>query len=244
VLKDILKSINVLHYFEYGILVYMVEKIQPLEDKTQGEKMLRKIRNFLTVRAVAYGVGAVAGVGAGTLVQQGERDVTGYDPITHQAFVLGTNKPVTDLESFKQEKKDKEKRSVKEWASDTLRSLKSKALNPKEAIQGTEMYREVMMKYLATLKFIDDVSFLAPALLMFVMLGGYLTRTLTKIVGTYEEQEEKNKVIDKINELVQNANSILEIIEQRGVESLSASQIKEIKAMLQDGAKALPDENI
>jgi hypothetical protein len=101
-----------------------------------------------------------------------------------------------------------------------------------------------MMKYLATLKFIDDVSFLAPALLMFVMLGGYLTRTLTKIVGTYEEQEEKNKVIDKINELVQNANSILEIIEQRGVESLSASQIKEIKAMLQDGAKALPDENI
>ena len=148
--------------------------------------------------------------------------------------------PVDDYEKFKKEKDAREKKNILEWTKDIFKKAKQGVLNPKEFIQNTEMYKSIHLKYLSLLEFIDDASFAVPALLMFVMLGGFLRRKLTDISGDVVDKAEKKILADKINELVDTANNMLAAIEEFDGSSLSIEETQKIRLFLKDSVKMLP----
>lgn len=217
-----------------------IEKLKPM---TSGEKVWLTIKKFTQVRAAAYTVSAVAGLSAGHVAQNVERTMTGYDPVAHASLKKEMEKPpINDYEAHKREQAEKEKKGILDRARDWMAKIKNGVLNPKQFIENTEMYKTLKLQYLSILKFIDDISFLVPALLTFIMLGGFLTKTLSKLGGNPAEKEERKRIIAKINELVDASNGIYEKIQAQGVASLSLEEIEQTKAMLRAAAVALPEK--
>ena len=87
-------------------------------------------------------------------------------------------------------------------------SLKQVMTDPKQFIENTETYQSVLEKYYNALKFIDDASFLIPAVLSFIMLGGYIGRKIGRIQADMVEAEERERLRSKINELIDVANRL------------------------------------
>jgi hypothetical protein len=220
----------------------MKARIEELNPLSKSEKLALRFKNFLKIRLTAYGIGAATAFGAGSATQSLERDVTGYDPKTHAE--LKAAKEVTkvdDFEKFKEEKKVEEKKSLLSWAKGIVDKVKSVAENPEAYIKGHDMYKEVQLKYMKMLEFIDDAAFIAPALLTFIMLGGFLSRKLDSLQGNTIDKEEKKMIRSKINELVEASNQMLSIINQKGIGSLSQEELNGVKELLNKTKDALPD---
>ncbi len=219
-----------------------MEQIEKVEVLTKKQKMFLRLKNFLKIKTVAYTVSAAAGMGAGNATQNIERDITGYDPVVHQAAIEKSKEIATnDYENFKKENEAKEKKGTLEWAKDIFEKAKQGILNPKEFIKNTEMYRAMYLKYLSTLKFIDDAAFIVPALLMFIMLGGFLSRKMKEVGGDVVDKTEKELLRAKINELVEHANDMRGVVKELDATGLSLKELEDIRNFLRDGAKALPD---
>lgn len=217
-----------------------IEEIKKLSGK---EKFVLKAKNFLMTHAFAYGVSALAGVGVGVMTQKIERDITGYDPIIHEKIKEGIKNPSSaDFDQFKKDKLEQEKKGIKSWFSETYKKLKNGVLHPKEFIQSTDTYRTIQLQYLSALSFIDDVSFFAPALLMFIMLGGYVVRKLEAMQGDIVLKKENEMVITKINELVGVANILLDRIHREGAEVLTQEEVNQVRELLSIGRESFPED--
>jgi hypothetical protein len=222
----------------------MSDHIEKIPVYSSKERFIQKMKKFLNIKLIAYGVSGAIGAGTGLATQQLERGVSGYDPVSHQKLSDElTKKEHTSFDDFKKEKAEKEKQSIKEWSKDMLSKIKSRVLNPKEYIKSTDVYKTLQLRYLDTLKFIDDVSFIVPALLMFIMLGGYMSRKLTSMAEHKENKEEREAIIAKINELVDASNILLDRITSEGVESLTASEVAQLRTMLLQSKEVLDGDD-
>ena len=156
-----------------------MKSIEPLTPISKKEKLRITVGNFLKIKLAAYGMSAVAGIAGGNMIQDAERLVTGYNPTKHEELLKNTGaKKANDFEDFKKEEKVKKKLEIRKWFSDMRNKMKDAAVDPAKYIEGTDIYRNLLVKYYEVLKFIDDTTFLVPALLIFIMLGGYLSRKL------------------------------------------------------------------
>lgn len=217
-----------------------IEAIKKLSGK---EKFVLKAKNFLMTHAFAYGVSAAAAVGVGSISQKIERDITGYDPVAHEKIKEGIkNPPNADFDQFKKEKANQEKKGLKSWFTETYKKIKNGALHPKEFIQNTDTYKTIQLQYLSALSFIDDVSFFAPALLMFIMLGGYVVRKLETMQGDIILKKENEIVVAKINELVGVANILLDRVSKEGVETLTQEEVDQVRELLSIGKDSFPED--
>ena len=98
------------------------------------------------------------------------------------------------------------KQNVGVWINVTYSSLKQVMTDPKQFIENTDTYQSVLEKYYNALKFIDDASFLIPAVLLFIMLGGCIDRRINRLQEDVVEAEERERLRSKINELVDVVN--------------------------------------
>ena len=215
-------------------------KIEKLEMPSSSQKALIRLKAFLKRNLVAYGMSALAGLGTGKIIQDTERNITGYNPESHQKVKRETeDKKVNDYEDFIKSQQEKSKKGIMDWFKEKVDKVKKGLLNPKEYIQSTDMYKSLLLKYYDVLKFIDDASFMLPALLMFIMLGGYISRKLKEYQGDPVKKEEMRLIADKINELVEVAN----VIYNRGIENgkLTEEDIKRAKGILYDAKDSLPN---
>ncbi len=222
-----------------------IEKLEPM---SKMEKWSIKTKNFLKIKAISYGVSAAVGAGVGYKVQEMERAVTGYSPDKHEKVIkdiAATKEKVDSFEEFKKQQTEKRKNSIKEMAlgflSDIKEKIKQNGVDPKKYLENTEMYRNLLSKYYDTLKFIDDVSLLAPALLMFIMLGGFLSRKLTEMKGDAVQKEQITRIIAKINELADNINAIYGQIQKNGPESLTEAVAADVRRVLIASKEAFPE---
>ncbi len=217
---------------------YMSDTIEHYKQIPSSQKFLIKLKSFLKKRAIAYAISGAVGAGSGVAVQQIEREATGYDPGEHAAFLDKTknaqiNKntsPENDFSQFKKEQENKTKNTLQKWFKDTKEKLKALAKNPKDFVENTETFVEIKLKYLNVLKFIDDAAFLAPALLMFVMLGGYISRKLDAYGDDIVDKKEKQEIGKKLNELIDAVNGMREEIESGKIVSP-----ERVRSLLQEG---------
>ena len=68
--------------------------------------------------------------------------------------------------------------------------------------------QSLLEKYYDTLKVIDHASFLVPALLLFLMLGGYIERRVSESRDDVVGSEERERLRSKINEIIDAANRL------------------------------------
>ena len=80
-------------------------------------------------------------------------------------------------------------------------------------------------------KFIDDAVFIFPAMLTFIMLGGYISRKLKDMQGDAIARKENQIMADKINELVDRMNDLYVAAETR---PLTAEEVSAARAILKD----------
>lgn len=220
----------------------MEQPIEKLEALTKKEKAILRLKNFMKIRVGSYLLSALAGAYTGHVVQEGERNITSYSPIKHEQLIKEMEKPKNDYEEFQKKKIEKEKKGIREWFSGIKEKIKQNGLDPMKYIEDTETYKSILLKYYNTLKFIDDVSFLLPAILMFIMLGGYLTRKLTSMTGDVVAKKQNEEIIAKINELVDVANQIKVRLEIEGSEPLIELEINGIRYLLEASKEALLNE--
>lgn len=222
-----------------------MERIENINPLTRQQKLVLRMKNFFKMKAIAYGTSAVVGAAAGTATQEVERTITGYDPVAHKALKAEIEKPkeVDDFGKYRQEKAEGKKRGILEWSKDMFSKMKRGVLNPSEFIQSLDMYKTIQLKYLDTLKFIDDVAFYAPALLMLIMLGGYLNRTLMRMQGNVVDQAEKKMIFDGLNKLIDAANEMSAKIEALGVDQLSPEELAEARQALEAFRVLLPNDD-
>lgn len=210
----------------------MLQPLEKLKPLTQREKLQKKLSNFLKVKLGAYGMAALVGIASGTYVQNVERGITGYNPAKHARL----------LEKKKVESPDQgEPGDVMTWFERTYESLKKAASDPRNFIEDIGMYKTILEKYYVVLKLIDDVAFIAPALLIFIMLGGYLNRRLVGMQGDTIARAQNDRIISKVNELIVRSNALLKRIDEQGVNSLSPEEIEGVQRMLIGSREALPD---
>ena len=184
----------------------------------------------------AYSIAAAVGAVGGNYVQNFSREVTGYDPIKHEQFL---KKKDTGQKTPKAEG-EREFQDFSTWFNNTLESLKESALNPRNFIENTETYKTILEKYYAVLKMVDNVAFIAPALLIFIMLGGYINRKLISWSGDVVAKAQNEKIRRKINQMIDRSNELLRIIDERGANALSVEELDEVRRMLTESKECLP----
>lgn len=203
---------------------------------TRREQARTRLLNFLKVKLGAYSIAAAVGAVGGNYVQNFSREVTGYDPIKHEQFL---KKKDTGQKTPKAEG-EREFQDFSTWFNNTLESLKESALNPRNFIENTETYKTILEKYYAVLKMVDNVAFIAPALLIFIMLGGYINRKLISWSGDVVAKAQNEKIRRKINQMIDRSNELLRIIDERGANALSVEELDEVRRMLTESKECLP----
>lgn len=220
------------------------QPIEQLEVLSVREKFYLRFNKFVKTKAIAYTVAGAAGFAVGHTTQEGERNITGYSPAKHAELIKSITQKAGDLsfEEFKKTKEAKEKNDIQGWFSNVTEKIKQNGLSPMKYIENTDIYKSLLLKYFNLLKFIDDASFLLPAILMFIMLGSYVSKKLTTFSGDVVEKKQNEKIIAKINELVISANETKERIESLGLESFSQEGLEEVRVLLLSAKDALPNE--
>jgi hypothetical protein len=221
-------------------LYITMKQIKSLQEMTRWEKFSSRARNLLLIKVAAYSTSAVVGSVSGTLVQQQERSVTGYDPVSHAEMKLELKRnsvPVEDFEEYKKEKK----KGVLERFRNFSEQMKEGILHPKEAIKNTQAYKQLTVQFLDIVKYLDDTAFYLPAILTFILLGGFLDRKLSSIQGDVVQKREMELMRSKINELVSEFELLRAKIEQGGVESLSQDEVIALRAALLQISESLPN---
>ena len=178
------------------------QRIEHLTPLSRAQKLRLRLSRTMKVKAAAYRLSAMAGLAAGQGIQHMERDVTGYDPVRHAQLLENRATKIALRDAYRQE------HGVAAWFDAVYRSTKQIITNPQELVEQTEIYQSLLEKYYNTLKVIDQASFIAPALLLFIMLGGYLERRLNRIQDDVVDAVELERLRCKINELVDAANGV------------------------------------
>jgi hypothetical protein len=217
-----------------------MENIKEVNPLTKREKMLLKLKNFLRLKTISYSIGAAVGVVGGQVAQNTYRDTTGYDPVKHGQLEKELRKDVGNFEDFKKEKQEEREKGLGDWYKILKEKIEKNGMNPMEYIKDSKTYKEILLNFYKMQEVGDKVSFYAPALLIFIMLGGYINRKLTTLSGDPVRKEELRQITEKINELVGEANRMRELIESKGVESLTPEEFTQIRALLSGAHKFLP----
>jgi hypothetical protein len=195
-----------------GSRLRSIEHLAPL---TRREKLRLRLANTLKVKIAAYGLGAVIAVAAGLTVQKMEREVTGYDPLKREQLLQRKANKIDSRNAWVQTG-DLQRQDIGAWFTAHYRSMTQAITNPKEFIENSDTYQSLLEKYYNTLKVIDDASFLIPAVLLFIVLGGYIERKVKRshddVVGT----EERERLRAKINEVIDAANRLNARVDQYG----------------------------
>ena len=184
-----------------------IEHVVPL---TRTDRLRLRFTSAIKVKAVAYFFGAIAGIAAGQYIQNIERGVTGYDPVKREQL-LQTKADRIERNGWSPNvnlRQERGRQDVGTLLNVTYTSLKQVITDPKQFIENTETYQSVLERYYNALKFIDDASFLIPAALSFIMLGGYIDRRIRRIRDDVVEAEERERLRSKINELIDVANRL------------------------------------
>ncbi len=215
--------------------------MQPMEHvklPTNREKMWLKLKSFLGVNIVAYTIGAAAGAGVGKVSQDWWREKTGYDPKAHAELEAEMEKSKTgDFETFKKEKEAKERQGILDRMKSVFEETKKGISNPTEYIKNTQMYKEMYLNFLKLAGGFDTAAFIMPGLLMFIMLGGYVSRKLTAWKGDVAQEENNARFAAKINELVDFANVTKGQMEQG---SITPELLQQAVLLLATAQQALP----
>ncbi len=219
-----------------------MEKIEELSLPTKKEKMILKLKNFFKLKTISYSVGAAVGVVGGQMAQNTYRDTTGYDPVKHEQLNTELKKEVGTFEDFKKQKQAEREKGIGDWYRILKEKIEKNGMNPMEYIKDSKTYKEILLNFYKMQEVGDKVSFYGPALLIFIMLGGYINRKLTSWNGDPVRKEEMRQIAEKINELVGEANRMRELIESKGAESLTPQQLAEVQALLIGAQSALPDD--
>ena len=184
-----------------GSRLNTIEHLTPL---TRTEKLRLRFARALKVKTIAYGLSAVIGVAAGQAVQNIEREATGYHPLKREQLL---QRKAEKIDAWAQ-RGDPQQQHIGAWLNANYRLVTQAITNPKELIENSDTYQSLLEKYYNTLKVIDDASFLVPALLLFILLGGYIERRVNRsqddVVGT----EERERLRLKINEVIDAANQL------------------------------------
>jgi hypothetical protein len=185
-------------------------RIDHLVPLTPKERLRLRFTSAVKIKAVSYFFSALAGIAAGQYVQDIERVVTGYDPVKReQLFQRKADRIERNGWSPNANvPQERGRQDVGTLLNATYASLKQVMTDPKQFIENTETYQSVLEKYYNALKFIDDASFLIPAVLSFIMLGGYIDRRISRIQDDVLEAEERERLRSKINELIDVANRL------------------------------------
>ena len=91
---------------------------------------------------------------------------------------------------------------------------------------------------------IDDASFLIPAVLLFIMLGGYINRRIGRIQDDVVEAQERERLRSKINELIDVANQLADGTPRLKPVFYTPSMILEDPSRLSQGHKAGSNERL
>ncbi len=218
---------------EKEIVLARLSNIAPLEKMTYSDKFYIRLKSFLKIKGIALSLAAAVGGAGGYSVQKVERGITGYDPAEHKEFVNKRERS----SSQGQEKKEEDLQS---WLNGTFETLKKSNFQPKEFIKNTETYKTILDKYYAVLEVIDQTAFIAPALLLFIMLGGYISRKLEGVEGDQVVRADNQRVLDKINELVAQSNQMYEMIEAFGEDRVPKESYASLVEQLRQIQRALP----
>jgi hypothetical protein len=218
-----------------------IEQLKPISVK---EGYYLRFKEKIRRMTIAGTVAAATGLTVGHLIQKEERGITGYSPSKHAELIESMTPKAGDLsfEEFRKAKKTKEKNGIQGWFSNIKEKIQQKGENPMKYIEDTETYKSILLKYYNSLKFIDDASFLLPAILMFIMLGSYISKKLKAFSGDVVAKKQNEEIIVKINELVLSANQIRERLESSGSESFSQEELEGVRALLLCASEALPNE--
>jgi hypothetical protein len=180
-----------------------IEHLSPL---TRTEKLRLRFVRALKVKTVAYGLSAVVAVAAGQAVQNIQRDVTGYDPLKREQLL---QRKAQKLESRNVLAHTRDhQQHIGAWLNANYRLVRQAVNNPQELIENSDTYQSLLEKYYNTLKVIDDAAFLVPALLLFILLGGYLERKVKRGQDDVVSTAERERLRAKINEVIDAANRL------------------------------------
>jgi hypothetical protein len=185
-------------------------QIERLVSLTRTERLRLRLTSVIKAKVVSYLFSAIAGIAAGQCVQDIERGITGYDPFKRQQL-LQRKADRIERSGWSENAKARQERGrqdVSTLLNVSYTSLKQVMTDPKQFVENTETYQSVLEKYYNALKFIDDASFLIPAVLLFFMLGGYVDRRVSRIRADMVEAEERERLRSKINELIDVANRL------------------------------------
>jgi len=187
-----------------------LRKIEHLVPLTPTEKLRLRFTSVIKARAVSYFFSAIAGIAVGQCVQNIERDVTGYDPVKREQLLQRKADRIERGTGWSRNVNPQQERErhIGALLNVTYTSLKQVITDPKQFIENTDTYQSVLEKYYNALKFIDDASFLIPAVLLFIMLGGYINRRIGRIQDDVVEAQERERLRSKINELIDVANQL------------------------------------
>ena len=187
-----------------GSRLETIKHLAPLE---RTGKLRLRLAHAVKVKTVAYGLSALVAIAAGQAVQNIEREVTGYDPLKREQLLQRKAKKIESRNASAQQG-DAQRYDIGAWLNVHYHSVTQAITNPKELIENSDSYQSLLEKYYNTLKVIDDASFVVPAFLLFIMLGGYIERRVNRsqddVVGT----EERERLRAKINEVIDVANRL------------------------------------
>lgn len=187
-------------------------EIEHLALPTGTERLRLRFTRVIKVKVVSYFLSAIAGIAVGLWVQSIERGVTGYDPVKREQLLQRKADRIerNGWSENANARQEKGKGDIGTLLNSSYASLKQVMTDPKRFIENTETYQSLLERYYNALKFIDDASFLIPAVLCFIMLGGYIGRKMGRIQDDMLEAEERERLRSKINELIDVANLLAE----------------------------------
>ena len=188
------------------IIESRLETIEHLVPLTRTEKLRLRFANALKVKAAAYGLSALLAVAAGQAVQNVEREVTGYSPVKREQLLQKMAQKIEARTAWSQT--DSRQQDIGAWLHARYRAVTLAINNPQELIENSDTYQSLLEKYYSTLKVIDDASFLVPALLLFILLGGSIERRVKRSQDDVVSKAERERLRAKINEVIDAANRL------------------------------------
>jgi hypothetical protein len=196
------------------IIESRLETIEHLVPLTRTEKLRLRLANALKVKAAAYGLSALLAVAAGQAVQNVEREVTGYSPVKREQLLQKIAQKIEARNAWSQT--DSRQQDIGAWLHARYRAVTQAINNPQELIENSDTYQSLLEQYYNTLKVIDDASFLVPALLLFILLGGFIERRVKRSQDDVVSKAERERLRAKINEVIDAANRLNTRVDQYG----------------------------
>lgn len=198
----------------YPVIESEVETIERLVPLTRTEKLRLRLANALKVKAAAYGLSALFALAAGQAVQNVEREVTGYSPLKREQLL---QKIAQKIESrYAWSHTNSPQQDIGAWLQARYRAVTQAINNPQELIENSDTYQSLLEKYYNTLKVIDDASFLVPALVLFILLGGSIERRMKRSQDDVVSKAERERLGAKINEVIDAMNRLNTRVDQYG----------------------------